>query len=182
MQSLPLLSFLLLFSSLVQCFPISFFNSMKTHFFDAKKLNDGADLRPINGDSPLLQCDLLEVQSLNINEIDLSPNPPVRGSELEIKAKGVLKSPTIIDYGSYIDVEVRLGYIRLISQTYDLCEQLEENDIDGLECPLQPGFYDVTKIVEIPQEVPPGTYSVNVRAYNYDDSEITCLTGDVTFP
>ena len=108
------------------------------------------------------------------------PNPPQRGANLTITASGILKQE--IEEGAYVDVEVRLGYIKLLTQTYDLCEQLEENDIGGLRCPLEAGVYDLEKIVEIPAEVPPGKYSVIARAYNLDDSEITCLTGDVIFP
>lgn len=139
-----------------------------------------SDNVPIPGDSPLLQCDISEAQLLDVSQVNLSPNPPTRGNNLTITAYGSLSSEIV--EGAYVDVEVRLGYIKLLTQTYDLCEQLEENDIDGLKCPLQPGDYALEKIVEIPQEVPPGKYSVIARAYTLDDDEITCLTGDVIFP
>ncbi|QEU61664.1 Npc2 [Kluyveromyces lactis] len=136
--------------------------------------------KPIPGDSPLLQCDVDQSQSLDVTQVNLVPNPPQRGENLTIAAAGVLQ--TTIEEGAYIDIEVRLGYIKLISQTYDLCEQLEENDIDGLKCPIEEGVYELNKIVEIPSEVPPGKYSVIARAYNVDDEQITCLTGEVIFP
>ncbi|KAG0681284.1 Phosphatidylglycerol/phosphatidylinositol transfer protein [Kluyveromyces marxianus] len=136
--------------------------------------------RPIPGGSPLLQCDLEEPQSLDITSVSLDPNPPQRGENLTIVASGLLK--TVVEEGAYVDVEVRLGYIKLLSQTYDLCEQLEENDVSGLKCPLPADEYDLLKSVEIPNEVPPGRYSFFARAYNADDTQITCLTGEIVFP
>lgn len=136
--------------------------------------------KPIPGGSPICQCDASEKQMLEISNVDLFPNPPVRGQNLTISALGNLHDT--VEEGAYVDVEVRLGYIKLLTQTYDLCETLEENDVDGLTCPLTAGLYSVVKEVEIPAEVPPGKYVVVARAYNVDDELITCLTGDITFP
>lgn len=136
--------------------------------------------KPINGESPLYQCDILDKQLVEIKEVNLDPNPPVRGENLTISANGEVFET--IEEGAYIDVEVRLGYIRLLSQTFDLCETLEDNDIEGLSCPIEPGEYNIKKIVEIPGEVPPGKYVVVERAYTEKDDLITCLTGEVVFP
>ncbi|SCU78826.1 LANO_0A04148g1_1 [Lachancea nothofagi CBS 11611] len=136
--------------------------------------------RPIAGDSPLMQCDADEKQVLDIQLVNLFPNPPVRGENVTVSA--AVSSKDTIVAGAYVDVEVRLGYIKLLSQTYDLCEELENNDIDGLKCPIQAGDYKIDKTVEIPQEVPPGKYTVLARAFTEDDEEITCVSGDIYFP
>lgn len=136
--------------------------------------------KPISGDSPLQQCDASEKQLLDLQLVNLLPNPPVRGENVTISAAGYVKDT--IKEGAYVDVEVRLGYIKLLTQTYDLCEELENNDIGGLKCPIAAGDYKIEKTVEIPQEVPPGKYTVLARAYTEDDDEITCLTGDIFFP
>jgi hypothetical protein len=133
--------------------------------------------KPIPGDSPLQQCDISQSQLLDLHSVDLFPNPPERGANLTITAKGWLDED-VID-GAYVDVVVTFGYIKLISQTYDLCEELPNVN---MTCPLQKGDYEITKEVAIPNEVPPGKYSVTARAYNYDDELITCLTGTVEFP
>lgn len=132
---------------------------------------------PIPGDSPLENCDISDDQSLSLYSIDLSPNPPERGTNLTITASGYLHQD--ISEGAYVDVVVNYGYIRLLSQTYDLCEELPNVD---MSCPINKGLYTLTKQVEIPNEVPPGKYTVFARAYNKDDSMITCLTGTVEFP
>lgn len=137
--------------------------------------------KPIPGDSPLLICDTTEGQLLEITKLDLVPNPPKRGSKLVIEASGEIFET--IEEGAYIDVEVRLGYIKLLTQTFDLCEVLEDNDVEGLQCPIQKGKYDkLSKDVDIPQEVPPGKYLVTARAYTGKDDLITCITGEVYFP
>ncbi|CAB4253208.1 similar to Saccharomyces cerevisiae YDL046W NPC2 Functional homolog of human NPC2/He1 [Maudiozyma barnettii] len=136
--------------------------------------------KPIAGESPLLLCDLEEKQLLDISAVVLSPNPPERGNELLITATGEVK--TTIKEGAYVDVEVRLGYIKLLTQTFDLCEVLKENDVNGLTCPVKPGVYDLKKKVEIPDEVPPGKYTILARAYTIDNDLLTCITGEVIFP
>lgn len=136
--------------------------------------------KPIKGDSPMAQCDLMETQILSITHIDLDPNPPQRNAELTIQGSGIVAKN--ISEGAYINVEVRLGYIKLLTQSFDLCELLDENDVEGLSCPIDAGEYDLVKKVEIPAEVPPGKYTVLARAYTVEDELITCITGDVIFP
>ncbi|CCC71889.1 hypothetical protein NCAS_0I02210 [Naumovozyma castellii] len=138
------------------------------------------DRRPIHGDSPLYQCDIYERQILNIENVDLSPNPPKRNSKLNITASG--EAFKEIKKGAYIDIVVRLGYIKLLTQTFDLCDMLEDEDVEGLRCPVQPGKYNLAKSVDIPAEVPPGRYIFSARAYTVDDELITCITGEVLFP
>lgn len=133
--------------------------------------------KPIPGDSPIQQCDISDQQSLKLYSVDISPNPPERGTNLTITASGFLHQD--ISEGAYVDVVVNYGYIKLISQTYDLCEQLPNVD---MTCPINKGVYTLTKEVEIPNEVPPGKYTVFARAYNEDDTLITCLTGSIEFP
>lgn len=133
--------------------------------------------KPIPGDSPLEQCDISTKQSLKLYSVDLSPNPPERGTNLTITASGFLDET--IKEGAYVDVVVNYGYIKLLTQTYDLCDELPNID---MTCPINKGDYTLTKEVEIPNEVPPGKYTVFARAYNKDDSMISCLTGTVEFP
>ncbi|ESX01809.1 hypothetical protein KL918_004780 [Ogataea parapolymorpha] len=137
----------------------------------------GQDTKPVPGDSPLLLCDSSSSQLLKLTHVDVLPNPPERGTNLTIVARGDLSKQ--VDEGAYVEVDVTYGYIKLLHQTYDLCEELPNVD---MECPLKKDSYDLTKIVEIPNEVPPGTYTVIARAFTADDELITCLTGSVAFP
>ncbi len=169
MVSLTKLSLLLLSTS--PAFTLSIQNPFKLSNLP------GADTKPIPGESPLQQCDIQSSQLLHLSQVILYPNPPVRVANLTISAIGTLTKD--IEDGSYVDVDVTYGYIKLLHQTYDICEELPQID---MECPVTKGYYQLTKIVEIPNEVPPGKYSVTARAYTKDDELITCLTGAVEFP
>ncbi|EGV62792.1 hypothetical protein CANTEDRAFT_115597 [Yamadazyma tenuis ATCC 10573] len=116
--------------------------------------------RPIPGDSPLVQCDVTEAQLLNLQSVILEPNPPLRGENLTIIAKGYLDID--IEDGAYVEVDVRYGFIKLLHQTFDICEEISAVD---LECPIAAGQHIIIKEVEIPSEVPPGKYIVTARAY-----------------
>jgi hypothetical protein len=72
------------------------------------------------------------------------------GKNLSIKATGDLKT-TVVE-GAYVAIQVKYGLITLIKQKIDLCEQVKNVD---KECPLEPGELQVTKDVELPNEIPP---------------------------
>lgn len=137
----------------------------------------GADEKPIPGNSPIINCDAASHQILDLRSVIIDPNPPVKGQNLTFVAQGFL-SEDVTD-GAYVDVDVRYGFIRLVHQTFDLCEEIQNVD---LECPVKKGVQSITKLVLIPEEVPPGKYLVNARAYTKHDKLITCLTATVEFP
>lgn len=143
--------------------------------------------KPIPGDSPIQMCDLTIPQSLDIHNIDLTPNPPMRDSNLTIRASGWLAVP--VEEDSYVDIEVRLGYIKLLTQRFDLCDLLEQQESsialssgNDMTCPVVEGAHKLVKTVKIPREVPVGKYTFIARAYSQDDTLLTCLTGDFIFP
>ncbi|KAK9491938.1 ML domain-containing protein [Lipomyces doorenjongii] len=135
-----------------------------------------APTRPVPGQSPVAICDLDASQVLDIKYLNIDPNPPLKGAELYIEGEGYLAEQ--INEGSFVEVEVRYGFIRLVKETIDLCEQLENAD---RPCPLEQGTIKFSKTVELPNEIPPGKYNVVARAYKEDYQLITCLTASVEF-
>lgn len=113
---------------------------------------------------------------VEIKRVDLSPNPPLPGQTLDIKASGTVKK-TILP-GAYLSVTVKYGLITLVHKTFDLCEQIGNVD---LECPIEDGQLEVVKSVDLPSAIPPGTYNVMADVYTLDDEPITCLTASVAF-
>ncbi|KIH93973.1 phosphatidylinositol/phosphatidylglycerol transfer protein [Sporothrix brasiliensis 5110] len=142
----------------------------------------GGDVTPredleVPGKSPLEFCPSDHSNDiLTIKSVDLSPNPPQAGVELVITAVAAVSQT--ITKGAYVNLQVKYGLIRLINTTADLCEQIENVD---LECPIQKGLISITKSVDLPREIPPGKYTVLADAYTVDDEPITCLTATVTF-
>ncbi|KAI1083536.1 phosphatidylglycerol/phosphatidylinositol transfer protein [Whalleya microplaca] len=135
------------------------------------------DAQKVPGDSPLEFCDTDHSNDIvKIESVDLLPNPPESGAELVIRATGTVFEP--IKKDAYVNLVVKYGLIRLISTKADLCEQIENVD---LECPIEKGVLSITKSVEIPKEVPPGTYNVYAEVINHDEKPITCLQATVKF-
>ncbi|KAM3586930.1 hypothetical protein VKS41_001979 [Umbelopsis sp. WA50703] len=114
---------------------------------------------------------------LTIEHINLSPDPPVKGQNLDIDFKGTLSEEVV--NGSTINLIVKYGVVKLLQKTLDLCEQAKEID---RECPIPAGEFSFTKTVELPKEIPGGKYTVNAKILTPDEREITCLNGVTTFP
>lgn len=73
--------------------------------------------------------------AVEIKDITLTPSFPEPGKELLIEAEGIIKEP--IEDGAYVEVTVKLGVITLIRKTFDLCEEMQKNDV--LDCPVKKG-------------------------------------------
>ncbi|KAH8554685.1 ML domain-containing protein [Umbelopsis sp. PMI_123] len=114
---------------------------------------------------------------LSIDYINLTPDPPVKGETLDIEFKGWLSEEVV--NGSYIDLTVKFGVVKLLQKRLDLCDQAKEIDT---QCPIPAGEFTFTKSVDLPKEIPGGKYTVNAKINLPDEREITCLNGVATFP
>ncbi|KAL8651418.1 MAG: hypothetical protein Q9210_003260 [Variospora velana] len=129
----------------------------------------------VPGENPLNFCNDPDSYSLTIDNVDLEPNPPEKGKELLIKARGNFTEK--VEQDAYINLSVKYGLITLIHTKADLCEQMKQVDE---ECPLN-GAKVFTKSVTLPKEIPPGAYSVLADVYTKNDRQITCLEAKVRF-
>ncbi len=69
-----------------------------------------------------------------------------------IEAKG--NFTVEVEEGAYINILVKYGLIKILSQTVDLCEQMKNVDES---CPLK-GEKTITKSVDLPAQIPPVSY------------------------
>ncbi|KAL7413758.1 ML domain-containing protein [Mrakia frigida] len=120
-----------------------------------------------------------EGDAVILESIDISPDPPIPGQNLTVTVKGVVVSP--ITDGSYADVLVKFGLIKLIQRRFDLCELASENNAT-VQCPVLPGPLTITETVELPKEIPPGKYNVQIRAFTAEDDDMLCENLRVDFP
>ncbi|QSZ33120.1 hypothetical protein DSL72_002706 [Monilinia vaccinii-corymbosi] len=132
----------------------------------------------VPGSNPLTHCKADHSSDiLKLDHVNLSPNPPTAGNKLIIEAVGTLTHK--LEKGAYVILQVKYGLIRLINMQQDLCDQVSNVD---LECPVDKGKIKITKDVDLPKEIPPGTYSVFADAYTKDGKEhIICLEATITF-
>lgn len=103
----------------------------------------------VPGHNPLEFCSDPTEFILTIDNVDLDPNPPEKGKNLQIKAQGNFTER--VDQDAYINLSVKYGLITLVNTKADLCEQMKEVDET---CPLS-GSKDFTKEVALPKEIPP---------------------------
>lgn len=172
------MKFTLLTGALLSAAALTDALSIDRNRFTAYNQNILEDSLKVPGESPLNHCaaGYEETDLVTISRVDLSPNPPLPGKKLDITATGTVHKR--IEDGAYIKIVVKYGLIRLLSTTLDLCEHLNEVD---MECPVEPGDLSLTKSVDLPSQIPPGKYNVVADVYSADDEPITCLTADVKF-
>lgn len=84
------------------------------------------------------------------NSLWLSPDPPERGQPLHFSIQGTLKAD--IQKGAVVHVRAKLGFIQLMNQDMDLCDEIKKV---GRECPLPKGPFLLNHTVDIPKEAPP---------------------------
>jgi len=130
----------------------------------------------VPGDNPLYFCGDPADDILKIEKADIDPNPPKPGEKLTIKATGNFKEK--VEKGFKMHLQVKYGLITLINQQADGCDTIGKAD---LECPLDKGEMTLTKDVDIPREIPPGTYTVLADVYTEEGDKITCLTAKIAF-
>lgn len=103
------------------------------------------------------------------------------GQKLNILSTGHLTE--VADQGSFAHVEVKMAYlgITLLKENFDLCYNAEK--AVGEQCPFRKGFWNISKEVELPKQIPPGKYSVAMQAYTDEvmTEYISSMHGDVTF-
>ncbi|KAJ8659097.1 hypothetical protein O0I10_005135 [Lichtheimia ornata] len=115
---------------------------------------------------------------LDIYDITLSPRYPLPGDNLTIEAIGFLEEP--VSYGAKADVLVKLGFVQLLKKEFDICEEMDNNDVE-LQCPIMDGPVKVTQKVTLPKEIPKAHFKVQVRAKNHNNHPLACLDVDVDF-
>ncbi|KAE8311055.1 ML domain protein [Aspergillus transmontanensis] len=127
----------------------------------------------VPGDNPLSYCESPSEDKLQIESLDISPQPLELGKAHTVKASLTLRET--IEEGAYITLRLKAGAINLLDKTLDFCEEISKFD---LECPLVKGSISLTKALDLPQLVPPGKFTVYADVYTRDDERITCLHGD----
>lgn len=137
-----------------------------------------SEAKKVPGNNPLYFCDGASIDDfiLDIEKVDLDPNPPLPGQTLTIKAKGDVKKK--IEEGAKAHLTVKYGLITLINQDADLCDTIKNVD---LECPLDKGDLSLTKDVDLPKQIPPGNYYVKADVFTKDSEKITCLEAHIEF-
>ncbi|EMD42176.1 hypothetical protein CERSUDRAFT_79775 [Gelatoporia subvermispora B] len=115
---------------------------------------------------------------VQIQSIDISPDPPERGQNLTVTVKGFANKQ--IKDGAYADVVVKVGAIKLLQKEFDLCDEARNADAE-IQCPVEEGQHEVTHSVALPREIPYAPFSVHIQGYTDEDEEMTCVDIKIDF-
>ncbi|KAG7450437.1 uncharacterized protein BT62DRAFT_1001259 [Guyanagaster necrorhizus] len=115
---------------------------------------------------------------IQLEYIKIKPDPPKPGEDLTVTVKGYVQET--IEEGAYADVTVKLGLIKILHKSFDLCEEAR-NANASISCPVEPGSYTVKQTVSLPKEIPPSKFSVDVLGYTVEDEDLVCLKLKIDF-
>ncbi|GAA5930231.1 sterol transporter [Sporobolomyces koalae] len=116
--------------------------------------------------------------ALQIESLKISPDPPRPGHDLTIVASG--KAQSKIDFGTYADVTVKLGLIKLLTKQFDVCDELDNSNAT-LRCPIAPGTHSITQTVALPREIPRAKFQVEAKVYTQDEEPAACISLWINF-
>ena len=86
-----------------------------------------------------------------------------------IRATGTVKET--IEDGAYVNLDVRYGYIKLISTQADLCKEIKNVE---LTCPIEKGKIEIFKTIDLPKEIPPVCVPGGFRSRSVYVRMLTC--------
>ncbi|KAG1801542.1 ML domain-containing protein [Suillus plorans] len=115
---------------------------------------------------------------VQLESISVSPDPPKPGQDLTVTVVGTAQQR--IEDGAYADVVVKLGLIKLLSKSFDVCDEAR-NANATIQCPVEEGSYTVVETVALPKEIPQAKFTVAVRGYTKDEDDMLCLDLQVNF-
>jgi hypothetical protein len=76
--------------------------------------------------------------------------------------------------GAYAKLEVKLGFVPVFKQKFDICEEAAKN---GKSCPLLAGPQSIEVVQSIPGPIPSATVNVNIKVFTKDNKQISCISG-----
>ncbi|KAG9085814.1 Phosphatidylglycerol/phosphatidylinositol transfer protein [Ceratobasidium sp. UAMH 11750] len=110
----------------------------------------------------------LPSDAVQVLSIQVWPDPPQIGKDLTVTARGLVTRR--IEEGAYADVTVKLGLIKLLHKQFDICEEARNNNVT-VQCPVEPGEYEVVHTVTLPKETPKAKFTIDVQGFVSEYSE-----------
>ncbi|KAI5825736.1 MD-2-related lipid-recognition [Schizophyllum commune Tattone D] len=116
--------------------------------------------------------------TVQLKSIKISPDPPIPGEQLTMTVKAEVQET--IQEGAYADVAVKVGLIKLLQKRFDICEEAR-NANATVQCPVEKGEHTVVQTVQLPREIPPAMFKIDVLAWTHEDEHMACAKFEVEF-
>ncbi|KAF7320425.1 ML domain-containing protein [Mycena kentingensis (nom. inval.)] len=109
---------------------------------------------------------------ISVESLELSPAIPVPGEQLEVRVTG--RARERIEEGATADVSVKLGFIKLLEKSFDVCAVARTAEL-GVACPTEPGLSQtLVQTVTLPKEIPKAKLNIQVRG-SANEASLICL-------
>jgi len=113
-----------------------------------------------------------ETSAIQIKSLAVLPDPPMPGQNMTVMLTGEVLED--IEEGAEVDVTVKVGIVKLLTRTFDMCEQAR-NANASIQCPVAKGDHEIEHTVALPKEIPPAKFIVNMRGYTANGDDMVCV-------
>jgi hypothetical protein len=110
---------------------------------------------------------------LSLSNLDATPYPPVKGSNITLTATGTLNADFV---GGTYTIKVLVDGIQILTKTGDACSLT-----DKFQCPVKAGAVTLAETLTIPALAPSGAYHIEVSAVSTDNTPTFCFSTDFNF-
>lgn len=115
---------------------------------------------------PFVECPG-SANDLMVRSLELVPNPPKKGSEIQMGMLGEVDEQ--LSEGAFLDLSVFFMNACIFNQNIPF-DELVKNGM-----PVGPGPLTMNHSVAIPNAAPPGIYTVQLTFYDQTDTQIQCI-------
>ncbi|KAK1310813.1 hypothetical protein QJS10_CPA08g00041 [Acorus calamus] len=105
--------------------------------------------------------------AVKVKDVDISPNPVVSGKVAKFR---IAASTEEAITGGNLKIGVSYYGVPIHSENHDLCKETS--------CPVTSGDFVLSHEQTLPGFTPPGPYTLKMRLYAKDGSQLTCITFD----
>ncbi|KAI9090688.1 hypothetical protein K1719_028541 [Acacia pycnantha] len=109
-------------------------------------------------------CDKKTDYGVKVKGVDISPDPIARGHPATFNIAATTEKAIS---GGKLVIDVAYFGWHIHSETHDLCGETT--------CPVSVGDFVVAHTQVLPGFTPPGSYSLNMKMYDGDKNELTCI-------
>ncbi|KAN0136664.1 ML domain containing protein [Lactarius tabidus] len=109
---------------------------------------------------------------IQIDSISVFPDPPKPGENLTVTVKA--RAQEQVEEGAYADISVKLGFVQLLHEQFNLCDEAR-NANTSIQCPVKQGNFGVVHTVALPKEIPQVKVNVDVRGYTVNKEDLFCV-------
>lgn len=109
-------------------------------------------------------CDTKADYGVRVQGVEISPNPVARGKQATFSISA--NTDRAISGGKLV-IEVSYFGWHIHTEIHDLCSETS--------CPVNTGDFVVSHSQVLPGYTPPGSYSLKMKMYDANKSELTCI-------